>query len=205
MIDRQEKVAGIVLAAGCSSRMGRPKQLLEVEGQHLLNRILAEALDSELDLVVLVLGAHEEDIRSGLATDLTHPGLRVIQNPRHAEGISTSIIAGIKAVESTHNQAMVILADMPGINHHLINQLLQEFVASGLPLGAISLKGRRSHPVIFKKSLFPELKRLKGDSGARHLFTRYADRVCLVEPAGPYDDADIDTPRDYAAFLKTLG
>ena len=75
---------------------------------------------------------------------------------------------------------------------------------SRLPLGAIKEKERPAHPVIFSRVLYPELLTLRGDVGARALFTKYTDQVCLIEPEGPYDGRDIDTPEDYAGFQISL-
>jgi len=89
---------------------------------------------------------------------------------------------------------------MPFIHRDLIDLLLRRYLQSGLPLGAIKGKQRPAHPMIFSRVLYPELLILRGDVGARALFTKYSDQVCLIEPEGPYDGRDIDTPEDYAGF-----
>ena len=195
-----EKVAGIILSAGASTRMGTAKQLLPVEGQTLLGRVLNEALDSDLDKVILVLGHKAEEIIKALGQILTHPKLKVIQNRQYKKGISTSIIAGLSQVEASHDHVMIFLGDMPSITSNLINLLLSTFLVSQKPLGAIRLKGKRSHPVIFSRTLYHELHALKGDVGAKALFQKYSDRVCLVEPEESYDNRDIDTKEDYLEF-----
>jgi molybdenum cofactor cytidylyltransferase len=199
-----ESVAGIVLAAGESTRMGRPKQLLQAEGGTLLERIINEALRSELDEVVLVLGHKYGEIRTSLGQVLQHPNLKVIENRNYKKGISSSIIAGLSEVEENHDHVMILLADMPYIDADLIDLLLRRYIDSRLPLGAIKLKTKRTHPVIFSRKLFHELYKLKGDEGARNLFKKYVDQVCLVEPEGFYDDSDIDTPVNHAKYKKTL-
>jgi len=93
--------AGLILAAGASSRMGRPKQLLPAGNVSLLDRIIREALHSELDPVVLVLGHRAGEIRETLVTDLNHPKLRVLENKNYLHGISTSIVTGLLEVERT--------------------------------------------------------------------------------------------------------
>ena len=196
----EEKVAGIILSAGASTRMGTPKQLLPIEGGTILGRVLNEALNSDLDKVILVLGHKAKDIMGVLGQILTHPKLKVIQNKHYKEGISTSIIAGLSQVEGSHGHVMILLGDMPSITSNLINLLVREFLASLQPIGAIKLKGKRSHPVIFSRTLYHELHALKGDVGAKGLFREYKDKVCLVEPEGSYDDKDIDTREDYLEF-----
>lgn len=199
-----DRVAGLLLAAGTSTRMGSPKQLLATGGLSLLDRILAETLESDLDLVVLVLGHRAGEIIQGVTTDLHHPKLRLTQNKEYRDGISASIRAGLSGVEAEADHAMIILADMPRITSGIINQLLRQYLTSGCPLGAIKTKRGRSHPVIVSRRFYPELHQLKGDTGARELFLKHADRVLLVEPREAYDDRDIDTPEDYIEFEKSL-
>jgi molybdenum cofactor cytidylyltransferase len=197
---RREKVAGIVLAAGASTRMGRIKQLLPVGEETLIERVLGQILESQLDKVVLVLGHRALDIKAVIAPCFVDPRLRIIENRQYRQGISSSIAAGIREVESTHDHAMFFLADMPCIPSNLINRLLGRHLTSGMPIGAIQSEGRPAHPVIFSRELYPELKRLKGDVGARSLFSAYSGSICLIEPEGDYDSLDIDTPEDYAGF-----
>ena len=204
MTGRDEKAAGLVLAAGASIRMGKPKQLLPILGETLLGRVLNESLKSDLDRVVLVLGNWAEDIQAAIEEILEHPKLWVIENRQYELGISSSVIAGLSVIEGSHGHVMVLLADMPHIDASLINLLLRQYLTSGLPIGAVKIKNRRSHPVIFSRKMYPELHRLRGDTGARDLFQRYSDKVILVEPEGFYDDRDIDTPEDYVRFRKSL-
>ena len=195
-----EKVAGIILSAGASTRMGTPKQLLPIQGGTILGQVLNEVLNSDLDKVILVLGHKAKDIMKVLGPILTHPKLKVIQNKHYNEGISTSIIAGLSQVEGSYGHVMILLGDMPSITSNLINLLVHGFLASHQPIGAINLKGKRSHPVMFSCTLYHELSALKGDVGAKALFQKYKDRVCLVEPEESYDNRDIDTREDYLEF-----
>jgi molybdenum cofactor cytidylyltransferase len=204
MIRAGERVAGIILAAGESTRMGRPKQLLQAGGVTLIGRIINEALTSDLDEVILVLGHKYEEIRATLGQVLQCPDFKVIKNRKYKEGISSSIIAGLSEVEENNDHVMILLADMPYIDANLIDLLLRRYNDSHLPLGAIRLKTKRTHPVIFSRKLFQELRHLKGDVGARDLFEKYADHACLVEAEGFYDDGDIDTPEDHIKYKKIL-
>lgn len=199
----RETVAGLILAAGASTRMGKPKQLLNLGDVSLIDHVLREALNSELDLIVLVLGHQAEEIRKALKIDLSNQKLRIIENSHYRRGISSSIKAGLSDVEDRYDHCMVILADMPYITSKLINHLMVKYLTSGLPLGAIKRREIRSHPVIFGRSLYHELYLLRGDTGARSLFLRDPDKICLVEPEYDYDDMDIDTPEDYLEFKKS--
>jgi molybdenum cofactor cytidylyltransferase len=200
----RERIAGLILAAGASTRMGRPKQLLRVHGQTLLDRILREALNSELDKIFLILGYQAHEIKRSLGHSLVHGKLQVIENRQYAQGISSSIIAGLSAIEANYEHMMILLADLPHINSRLINLLILGYLEAGLPIGAIQVKSKRSHPVIFGKALYRELRKLRGDVGAKSLCEKFGDRVCLVEPDFCYNDRDIDTPEDYAAFQRNL-
>lgn len=204
MQQNQEKIAGLLLAAGASTRMGKPKQLLPADGGTLLDRVLGEALKSNLDKVVLVLGHQAGEIKIGLGQILEHPKLKVIENRQYKQGISSSIIAGLLEVKESYNHGMILLADMPYINSDLINLLIHRYLDSGLPIGAIQVGKKRSHPVIFSRKLYHELLKLRGDMGARALFQKYGNLVCLVESEEFYDDRDIDTPEDYMKFQKVL-
>jgi molybdenum cofactor cytidylyltransferase len=199
-------VAGLVLAAGASTRLGTgaPKQLLPLGQATLLDRILAESLQSELDVVVLVLGFKMQDILKGLKTSLQHPKLKVVENRSYALGMSTSVSAGLSAVEKECDYVMILLGDMPHVTSSLINLLLRRCRRAGLPLAALTSGGRRSHPVMIGRLFYPSLHQLQGDEGARSLFAEHADQVCLVETEEHYDDGDIDTWDDYVSLKEKL-
>jgi molybdenum cofactor cytidylyltransferase len=205
MTRRKPSVAGLLLAAGASSRMGDFKLLLPIGGKPILSAVLGEALDSDLDSVVLVLGHRASDVREALRDQLCHPRLLIVENRKYLEGISSSIKAGLNAVRDRCDHVMILLADMPFLTADSIDSLLHAYITSGCPLGALAIGGRRSHPVIFRSDLFSELDSLEGDVGARHLFKKYEDSVCLVPTACDRDDRDIDTPEDYAALKEPTG
>jgi molybdenum cofactor cytidylyltransferase len=201
---KADPVAGLVLAAGASSRMGIPKQLLPAGDTLLLERVLAQALRSKLDLVVLVLGFKAHEIRGKIRSGSLQSNLKIVENTDYKLGISSSIIAGLSHVEKNYAHVMILLGDMPYITSGVINRLVSGYLESGLPLGALKVRGKRSHPVIIGRPFFPALHRLTGDQGARDLFVSHKDQVCLVDPGENYDDMDIDTYEDYLKFKKTL-
>jgi len=196
------KIAGLLLAAGASSRMGRPKQLLPFGKRSLLEHAIRQALGSSIDALFLVLGSHAKEIRERLAPEPMDSRLRIVENACYKEGISTSIIAGIRQIESSYEHTLILLADMPWITSDLINHLIDEYLRSGLSLGAVRTRNGRSLPVIVGRKFYSYLHDLRGDIGARELFHRFPRDVCLVEQDGSYEDSDIDTPEEYEAARR---
>ncbi len=201
---KTEPVAGLVLAAGASTRMGTPKQLLQAGHALLIERVLSQALESDLDRVILVLGYMAEEIRERIRFRKEPSRLEIVENSGYTQGISSSILSGLSRVEKDYNHVLILLGDMPHITSGVVNRLLAGYLASGLALGALKVEGRRSHPVVIGWPFFPALHQLTGDRGARDLFLRYSDQVCLVEPGEEYKDSDIDTYEEYLEFKKTL-
>jgi len=198
------KVAGILLAAGASTRMGGLKQLLPVAGVTLIEWALTAALESRLDRLVLVLGHRAPEIETALSGFVRNPKLTIVHNRRYREGISSSLVAGVEEIAHSHDHAMILLADMPFIDHLVINLLIAGYLKAQLPIGAIKVGKHAAHPVMFRRDLFFELKTLTGDVGARSLLKKYNDRVCLIAPGAGYDERDIDNRADYLNFQTDL-
>lgn len=184
--------------------MGTPKQLLPAGHALLLERVLEQALHSDLAHLVLVLGFQAHEIRKKIRYGRERSRLEMVENRGYEQGMSSSILAGLTRVEKHYDHVMILLGDMPYVTSGIINRLLSGYLDSGLPLGALSVRGRRAHPVIIGKAFFPALHRLKGDHGARDFFVAYKDQVCLVDAGEGYNDVDIDTYEEYLAFKRTL-
>jgi len=196
--------AGLLLAAGRSSRLGSPKQLLPFGRSTLLGHLLRQALNSDLDRVVLILGYQAQRIKDSLGRQSRHPKLETVENIQYASGVSSSIVAGLQRVEAECDHVMILLADMPQVTTRLINHLLRRAARYHSSLCAVKVPHGRSHPVIIGRQFYGELSLLQGDVGARHLFLEYPDLVHLIEPVGPYEGEDIDTMADYLRFKETL-
>lgn len=193
--------AGVILAAGSSSRMGpnNPKQLLLVEGRPLLERVVAQANRSLLDDVLVVLGSQAERIRSEVHLDRA----RVVVNPDYALGMSSSLKAGLHALEPGVERVVVILGDQPAVDAALLDQLLELQASSGLPAAALSFDGLLHPPVVMERPLWGDLESLEGDVGCRRLIRARPELVAVlpVRDAGGHP-VDIDTPEDYVRLLS---
>jgi molybdenum cofactor cytidylyltransferase len=186
------RTAGVVLAAGGASRMGELKQVMDWHGKPLVRRAVETALAAGLDPVVLVIGAEADRVRaavSGLAVDL-------VENQEWRSGQSSSMRAGLAAVRRSAQAAVFLLADMPLVDHQLVQRLVREHQSSLAPIVAPTVDGRRGNPVLFDRSTFESLEGVVGDQGGRALFDRFP--VTLV-PAGPESSLDVDTPADWEA------
>lgn len=176
--------------------MGSPKQLATVGGRLLLEGVVAAACASRLDEVVVVLGAHAEAVREAVGFGRA----RVVVNEEHEAGMSTSLRAGIAALDTDTDRAMVILGDQPDVTAALIDELLDVHRRSGLPAAALSVEGLLHPPVVLSRELWPELDALEGDVGARALLRERPERVAVVE--AQHSPADIDTPEDLARWRE---
>jgi molybdenum cofactor cytidylyltransferase len=174
--------------------MGEPKQLLPVRGRPLLETALAAACDSRLDEVVVVLGAHADAIRESVRFGRA----RVVINPDHIQGLSTSLRAGIASLGAHVDRAVVILGDQPDISAELVNCLLDAQAASGLPAAALSFDGLLHPPVVLARELWGDIDALEGDVGLRGLIRAHAERVAAVVAETPGGHPiDIDTREDF--------
>ena len=193
-------LSGVILAAGGSSRMGRPKQLLPVGDRSLLQHVVDNALGSRLDEVVLVLGHHAAAVREALTPARDHR-LRVVVNADPDTGQSGSLRSGLRASAERARAAAILLGDQPGVGSHLIDRVVEAFLSGDAPVVRPTYEGadgRRvpSHPVLIARRLWPELERLEGDCGANTLLTRHPDWLStLLVPGEP--PADVDTWSDY--------
>jgi molybdenum cofactor cytidylyltransferase len=188
----------VILAAGASTRMGRPKQLLPVGGKSLLRHVTDIVLASPAWPVVIVLGAQAEVIRPAVA----RLPVLIVDNPDWAEGLASSIRAGIRVIDSfslSLEAALLVLCDQPGLSTEIITRLDGEHHRTGKSIVAARYDDHPGPPALFARRHFHELLELHGAGGARPLFARHADALATV--AFPELAADLDTPADYQAFL----
>lgn len=191
------KFGAVILAAGASTRMGTPKQLLELDGQPLVVRAAAAALASRAWPVVVVLGAHAEKIRPVLA----RLPVLIADSPAWAEGMAASIRAGVTTLRQFSRAldgALVALCDQPAFSADTIAQLVAAHGTSGRSIVAAHYRGRHGAPALFLREHFETLAHLTGEEGARALLNGDPARVAAVDL--PALALDLDTPADLAAF-----
>lgn len=186
----------VILAAGASTRMGTPKQLLELGGQPLLLRAVDAALASSAWPVVVVLGAQVEQIRPVLAR---RPVL-IAENPAWPEGMAASIRAGVTTLRQFSRNldaALIALCDQPAFSSDVIAQLVARQRATGRSIVAAHYAGRNGAPALFLREHFAALTALTGEEGARALLNDHPASLATVDL--PQLAQDLDTPADYAA------
>jgi len=186
------RIGAVVLAAGRSTRMGGPNKLLaEVGGRPLVRIAVEQALASRARPVVVVTGHQHEQLEAALA------GLPVtfVHNPNYAQGLSTSLKAGIAALPSEVDGAIVCLGDMPQVDAGLIDRMIAAFDSEKGALVVVpTIAGKRGNPVVWSRRFFADLSHLDGDVGARHLIGSYPEAVVEVPVTGRAAFVDVDTP-----------
>jgi molybdenum cofactor cytidylyltransferase len=199
-VSESRHVAGIILAAGAATRMGRPKQLLDWGGQPLVAVAAEQALAAGLAPLLVVVGAAADDVTTALG------GLPVQSVPcaEYASGQSASLRAGIAALGAEVAAVVVLLADQPFVTAAIVEALVTEWRASGAAIVAPVYRGVRGNPVLFDRAVWGELLAVTGDKGAREVIAADAGRVRTVA----FDDdrplADIDTPAEYERLRRTF-
>ena len=193
----QPTVAAVVLAAGGSTRMGRPKLALPIRGTPMLRRAVQTALASRCRDVIVVLGANA-DVYEPLLDGLP---IRILHNPDPAEGMGSSVRVGVEAVPPDADGVVILLADQPFVTPEVIDHLLDVAAADRKRIVASAYHNTVGPPAYFHRALFLDLLTLEGDRGARSVIETYPkEGVALSLPEGI--SADIDTVEDLASFER---
>ncbi len=193
-------IVGIVLAAGASSRMARPKALLPIGTDTFVTRVVRTLAAAGLDDVVIVTGDQTEAVRSAVA----EAGLlaRTIENPRRAEGQLSSVLAGLAIADRPGVDAVLVhLVDIPLVRTATVAAVIDAFVATGAPIVRPVAGGRHGHPVIFARRVFDELRRADPSAGARAVVHAHAGDALDVAVDDDGACRDIDTPGDYTTLI----
>lgn len=192
------KVAGIILAAGQSSRFGGIKQLLPWKKANLVNTAIYTARTAGLDPIVVVLGANAAVIRATIQDE----DVTTVENTYWAEGQSGSIRVGLEHIRQPVSGALILLADQPQVSVSLVVTLVEQ-ARLGRDIVAPVINDQRANPVYFSAKTFDRLKAVSGDQGGRSLFSEY--RADLVPFLDDWMAKDIDTPQDYSDLRSHYG
>lgn len=195
---RAPRIAALILAAGQSRRMGAlNKMIAEVDGKPMVAHVLEAVTASRAGPVTVVTGHDPEAVRAALAGH----EIRFVHNPHYAEGLSTSLRAGIAALPGDVDGVLVCLGDMPRVGPETLNRLIAAYSPQeGRAICVPTVAGKRGNPVLWDRRFFAEMRDLAGDVGARHLIGLHADQVCEVAVDGDGVLLDIDTPEALQAL-----
>jgi molybdenum cofactor cytidylyltransferase len=198
VMQRAPRIAALILAAGQSRRMGAlNKMIAEVDGKPMVAHALAAVTASQAGPVVVVTGHDPDAVRAALAGH----EIRFVHNPHYADGLSTSLRAGLAALPADIDGVLVCLGDMPRVTHATLNRLIAAYnPVEGRAICVPTVEGKRGNPVLWDRRFFAEMQDLAGDVGARHLIGAHADQVCEVPMEGNGALLDIDTPEALRAL-----
>ncbi|HEY3681885.1 MAG TPA: nucleotidyltransferase family protein [Streptosporangiaceae bacterium] len=186
-------VAGLLLAAGRGSRLGRPKALVEVDGRRLVDRAVATLRDGGCAPVVVVSGAAALDL----------PGVLVAHNPDWATGMGSSLRTGLGALPAEAGAVVVALVDQPGVGPEVVRRLIAAYDA-GAEVAVAAYDGAPRNPVLLGRAHWPAVaESATGDRGARAFLRAHPDLVTAVECADIASADDIDTPDDLARYTDS--
>jgi len=188
-------ISVILLAAGGSSRFGRPKQLLKIGTTSLIRKLADEALACRANEVIVVVGAEADKIRK----ELEGLDLRIVENKNWETGLSSSIKVGVKAAGHCDG-ALLMLCDQPYTGRYLLNEIIDRFQSTEAPAVASEYGQTVGVPALISKSLFPELLKLRGDSGAKSILLNQKEKLERV--SFPKGAVDIDTSGDLEALPR---
>lgn len=192
-------VGGIVLAAGSSIRFGEDKLTHSLDGKAIVAHIVEAALGAGLVEVVVVTRSVDDPVTAAIGE---RPRLRLVPNPDHLQGMSTSLRCGLRALHPSVDAAVVLLGDEPEITAELIATVADAYIASGARAMRTQYQDRVGHPVVLARELWPSLLSEEGDTGARRVLEE-AEGVEAVE-VGKRAPIDVDTRDDLAALRRRL-
>lgn len=193
MRSRQNSLIGaVILAAGKSMRMGEPKQLLALDGKPLLVHTLENLQAARVDEIVVVLGFAADKIQEQI--DFRH--VKVVENGGYELGMGSSLRAGLSALNSDKDAALIVLADQPFVRPQSINEIISQYRQSDAHIVVPTYRGFRGNPVLLDRSVFPEVMALTGDVGCRAIFGDHPDGIAKVAVDDIGILLDIDSKQD---------
>jgi len=192
-------VSAILLAAGESKRMGRPKLLLPFGEGTVLGQTIDNLLSSKAGEVIVVLGCKAQEMIKAIA----NRPVKIVVNPIYRQGMSTSIVAGLNLVDDRAHRFLIALADQPLVNSETLNRLIEKSLGCDKGIILPTYGAKRGNPIIFSVKYKEELLRLKGDVGGRWIIKRHPDDILEVAIDSVSINIDIDTMGDYYYHLES--
>lgn len=184
----------IILAAGGSTRLGSPKQLLRYGEQTLIRRAANAAVASTCDRVVVVIGSRAQEMRR----ELEGLPVTIVENPDWQSGMSSSVRVGLAEV-SGDDATLIMLCDQPFVTASVIDKLIETYHQTGMPIVASDYGAARGVPALFAQELYPELASLTADEGARRIIAWHPEIVATIEFAA--GAVDVDTRDEYRRLV----
>jgi molybdenum cofactor cytidylyltransferase len=192
------KIAAILLAAGESRRLGRPKQLLIYKNGYLINYILEQIKKGGIIDINVVLGSCFDEIKN----QIVFKDINIYKNYDWEEGVSSSIKCGLNNLKQNIQAVIFFIVDQPYLEPKIILEVIEKFKTSNAKIIATQVAGVLTHPILFKRELFPKLLELKGDLGGKVLFKN--DLVETVDWGDKRLLLDIDSNKDYEGIIQDL-
>jgi molybdenum cofactor cytidylyltransferase len=188
-------IVGIILAAGASSRMGRPKALLPIGDDVFVTRVCRTLLDAGVDDLVVVAGAEHADVAAAIR-DAGLPA-RVVENPRRRDGQLSSVLTGLAVADRPGVDAVLVhLVDVPLVRAATARAVLDGFLRTRAPIVRPAVGDRHGHPVLFARRVFDDLRRADPSTGAKAVVRAHAAEVCSIAVDDEGACEDVDTPED---------
>ena len=194
-------IVAVILSAGESSRMGRPKALLPIDGVRFIEKIVTSLQATRVGQIIAVLGHNAQEMRQKIS-DLP---VSIVINSNYKQGQLSSLVAAIRSIQSSKNSVdgmLVHLVDHPYINAQLVDAMIERFYETKKLIVVPRYRGRRGHPVIFSSALFAEMLAAPVDQGAKAVVHAHRDETLEIDTGDQGVTIDIDTPDEYREHVK---
>ena len=197
-------IGAIILAAGMSKRMGKPKLLLLLNSKTVICHTLEAVTRTHFSTIQVITGQYDTEIQEQLNK---YPSIEAIYNSDFSKGMATSLKHGIRQVEGKVDAAVIFLADQPFVSHIVVQSLIQTYFSGNRNETLIvrpCYQGELGHPVLIDKSIFHEFNTITGDIGGKHILKKFKNQTKIVHFKNRYWGKDIDTPEDLIEMKKYL-
>ena len=196
-------IGALIVAAGKSTRMGKPKLLLPFKGAPIITHPVALAIQNELQPIVCITGQYDEQVKQALAS--FHENITINYNPHYESGMASSLKEGIHALQGKVDAVIIFLGDQPLVPDFVVKTIIQKYKENkkkGVKIVRPIYNQQIGHPILFDSGLFHEFEALHGDEGGKGIIQQYKDYLKLIHFPNSDWGIDIDTPEEYLTLLK---